>query len=231
MSDVERQIRALAAGAAAWAGRPAADRAALALRTARMTASAAHAWIDAAADIKRSQDAAVRAEETATGPLATLRLLLITARALADVGLTGLPHVVQPPRLTHGGEPSAARIEVEVLPGLAPRGSLRDAAIFGGHRATVRCVDPGGLDAFKRSWRWCSERATSRGSRRPTASARSSSTAGRRFSSCILSTPLSEECCTRPCARWSMRASWRSWRVASRWQRRRSRRLDSTTCT
>jgi len=153
MGDVERQIGALAAGSVAWAGRSPAERAALALRTAQTVAAAADAWIDAAAGIKQSRGAVVDAEETATGPLVTLRLLLLTARALADIGRTGLPQVAQPPRLVHAGERTTARIEVDVLPGLGPHGSLRDGTIFGGHTATVRCVDPGGIDAFLRSWR------------------------------------------------------------------------------
>lgn len=153
MSDVERQVGALAAGAAAWAGRTATERAALAMRTARSVAAAADAWIAAAAGIKRSQAEVVHAEETATGPLGTLRLLLLTARALADIGRTGLPRTARPPRLVHAGEPSTARIEVDALPGLGPHGSLRDGTIFGGHAATVRCADPGGVDAFLRSWR------------------------------------------------------------------------------
>ena len=153
MSDVGRQIGVLAAGAALWAGRSAADRAALALRTARTTAAVADAWVDAAVGIKQSAAACVRAEEMATGPLVTLRLLLITARALADVGRTGLPHVPRPPRVVHPGDGTASRIVVDVLPGFAPRGGLYDATIFGGHQATVRCVNPGGVEAFEKSWR------------------------------------------------------------------------------
>jgi len=153
MGDVERQIGALAAGSVAWAGRTPAERAALAVRTAHTVATAADAWIDAAAGIKQSHGAVVDAEETATGPLVTLRLLLLTARALADIGRTGLPQVARPPRLAHAGERTTARIEVDVLPGLGPHGSLRDGTIFGGHSATVRCADPGGIDAFLRSWR------------------------------------------------------------------------------
>ena len=153
MSDVQRQIGALVAGAAAWAGRSPAERAALALRTSRTVAAASNAWIEAAAAIKQSRQPAVDAEETATGPLATLRLLLLTARALADIGHTGLPQAARPPRLAHAGERTTARIEVDVLPALGPHGSLRDGTIFGGHTATVRCADPGGIDAFLRSWR------------------------------------------------------------------------------
>ncbi|NBT14076.1 MAG: hypothetical protein EBS56_10955, partial [Planctomycetia bacterium] len=153
MSDVERQIGVLAAGAAAWAGRSATDRAALALRTAQAVTATADAWIDAAVGIKQSAAAGVRAEETATGPLVTLRLLLITARALADIGRTGLPRMPRPPRVVHAGDATASRIAVDVLPGFAPRGGLYDATIFGGHQATVRCVNPGSLGAFERSWR------------------------------------------------------------------------------
>ncbi|NDC54217.1 MAG: hypothetical protein EBZ74_07950, partial [Planctomycetia bacterium] len=151
MSDIERQIGSLAAGAAAWAARPAAARARLALSTARATAAAADEWIDAAVAIEQSRDPAVRAEETATGPLPTLRLLLVTARALGDVDRDGLPRAARPPRIVHGGAGRAARVEVDVLPCLGPRGSLHDGTIFGGQRATVRCVDPGGLAAFERS--------------------------------------------------------------------------------
>jgi len=153
MSDVERQIGVLAAGAAAWAGRSATDRAALALRTAQAAAATADAWIDAAVGIKQSAAAGTRAEETATGPLVTLRLLLITARALADIGRTGRPRVPRPPRVVHAGDAAASRIAVDVLPGFAPRGGLYDSTIFGGHQATVRCVNPGSLGAFERSWR------------------------------------------------------------------------------
>jgi hypothetical protein len=153
--DLSADIARLAAGAASWAGHPAAARSRLAVETARTTAEVADAWVAAAAAIKQagtSVDAAARAEETATGPLVTLRLLLVTARALADIDRTGLPNLPRPPRLAHRGS-DAARVEVEVIPAHGPRGSLHDAAIFSGHRATVRCVNPGGLEAFTRSWR------------------------------------------------------------------------------
>lgn len=153
MSDVERQIGALAAGAVAWAGRSPAARAELALRTARTVAAVADAWVDAAADIKQSSAACVKAEETATGPLVTMRLLLITARALADISRTGLPNVPRPPREVHAGDGAASRIAIDMLPGASPRGGLYDAMIFAGHQATVRCVNPGSLEAFDRSWR------------------------------------------------------------------------------
>jgi acyl-CoA reductase-like NAD-dependent aldehyde dehydrogenase len=156
MIELTADIGRLAAGAACWAGQPAAARSQLALETARTTAAVADAWIAAALAIKQAAgppaNSAIRAEETATGPLMTLRLLLVTAGALADIGRTGLPRLSRPPRLAHRGS-DAARIEVEALPAHGPRGSLHDAAIFSGHSATVRCVDPGGVEAFLRSWR------------------------------------------------------------------------------
>jgi acyl-CoA reductase-like NAD-dependent aldehyde dehydrogenase len=156
MLDVAAEITRLTAGAASWAGRSASERAALARQTALTMAAAADAWVEAAVAIKRAGgpagDSPVWAEETAIGPLPTLRLLLITARSLADISRTGLPAIPRPPRLVHaGGE--AARVAVDVLPAAGPGGSLHDGTIFGGHRATVRCVDPGGLEAFERSWR------------------------------------------------------------------------------
>ena len=156
MIDLTADIGRLASGAAAWAGQPAAARSRLALETARTTAAVADAWIAAALAIKQAAgpaaNPAVRAEETATGPLMTLRLLLVTAGALADIGRTGLPRLPRPPRLAHRGS-DAARIEVEAIPAHGPTASLHDGAIFPGHRATVRCVDPGGVEAFLRSWR------------------------------------------------------------------------------
>jgi len=156
MIDLSADIARLAAGAAAWAGEPVAGRSRLAVETARTTAAVADDWVAAALAIKQAAAApatsAIRAEETATGPLVTLRLLLVTAGVLADIGRFGLPRVARPPRLAHRGS-DAARIEVEVLPAHGPPGSLHDGAIFQGHRATVRCVDPGGVEAFARSWR------------------------------------------------------------------------------
>jgi hypothetical protein len=156
MIDLTADIGRLASGAAAWAGQPAAARSQLALEAARSTAVTADAWVAAALAIKEvagpAANPAVRAEETATGPLGTLRLLLLTAGSLADISRTGLPRLPRPPRLAHRGS-DVARIEVEPLPAHGPSGSLHDAAIFPGHRATVRCVDPGGVEVFLRSWR------------------------------------------------------------------------------
>jgi hypothetical protein len=97
MSDLTPDIVRLAAGAAAWAAQLAAARSTLAVETARTTAAVADDWVDAAMAIKQaagtSADAVARAEETATGPLVTLRLLLVTARALADIDRIGLPRL------------------------------------------------------------------------------------------------------------------------------------------
>ena len=168
MIDLSADLARLTAGAAAWAVRSPAARGQLALEAARSTAALADAWVAAAVAIKQAAGSAVsgaiRAEETATGPLLTLRLLLVTAGALGQIDRTGLPGLSRPPRLgRHTGD--AARIEVEALPAAAPRGSLYDGAIFQGHRATVRCVDPGGLEAFQRSCR-CSPRRSRRSCRR-----------------------------------------------------------------
>lgn len=156
MIDLSADLARLTAGAAAWAGRSPAARGQLALEAARSTAALADAWVAAAVAIKQAAGSAVsgaiRAEETATGPLLTMRLLLVTAGSLGQIDRTGLPGLSRPPRPgRRAGD--AARIEVEVLPAAGPRGSLYDGAIFPGHRATVRCVDPGGLEAFVRSWR------------------------------------------------------------------------------
>ncbi len=153
MSEIAHRIASLAAGAAAWSGRGPAARAEVALRTARSVAAAADAWVEAALSIKQSRAAAVRAEETATGPIPTLRLLLVTAHALEDIARGGVPTLARPPRIVHGQAGLASRVEVDVLPGRGPGGSLYDDAIFGGHRATVRCVNTGGLETFERSWR------------------------------------------------------------------------------
>ncbi len=130
-------------------------RAQLALSTARSVAAAAAAWAEAAVTIKRAHghahEAIARAEELATGPLATLRLLLITARALQDIADAGLPRLARPPRVAHresGTAPSSV-IEVDLLP---VRG-LHDAAIFPGYRATVRCANQGSINAFLGTWR------------------------------------------------------------------------------
>ncbi|MCE9632230.1 MAG: hypothetical protein K8S94_16145 [Planctomycetia bacterium] len=91
----------------------------------------------------------VVAEETATGPLATLRLLLITARACGEIARFGTPRPAAPPRLVHrDGAADASCIGIDVI----PEPWIADRAMFSGHHATVRCGNPGGVDAFLRSW-------------------------------------------------------------------------------
>jgi len=148
-------LQSLADGARRHATRDASARARMALASAERVADMADKWAHTAVAVKQGGPAAL-AEEIATGPLATLRLLLLTARAQAEIAKGGLPNPSRPPRLSHGapgGQPRvndpASMVEVDVM----PVGALFDGMIFRGHRATVRCVNPGGLDAFDRSWR------------------------------------------------------------------------------
>ena len=154
----EGSLASLQAGAAALAALGPAARGDLARRTALAVVAAADAWVEAAVAIKRAAGAtagAVAAEETATGPLATLRLLLVTARSLREIAATGLPRPAAPPRVLHRGGGDASFIGVEVL----PERWIADRAMFGGHSGTVRCANPGDLASFERSWRQeCRER-------------------------------------------------------------------------
>ncbi|MFM8634086.1 MAG: aldehyde dehydrogenase family protein, partial [Planctomycetia bacterium] len=159
-------IKTLAAGAARHASADPAERATLALATACAVADAAAEWGDAAVGIKqatgRGHEAAARAEELSTGPLGTLRLLLLTARSWMDIATTGSPRLPSPPRIAHreSGSDRASLVEVDLLPA---RG-LHDAAIARGQQATVRCTNPGGIEAFLRTWqRECRERPRSGG--------------------------------------------------------------------
>ena len=145
----------LAAGAVRHRASDAATRARLARACAERVADAADDWARAAVSMKQGGAVAL-AEEMATGPLATLRLLLITARSLERIAAGHLPRATRPPRLAQtatGGIPRDtdpdSLIEIDVM----PVGALFDSMVFRGHRATVRCVNPGGLDAFDRSWR------------------------------------------------------------------------------
>jgi acyl-CoA reductase-like NAD-dependent aldehyde dehydrogenase len=155
----------LAAGARRHVGRDASARATLARACAERVAEMADDWAHTAVAVKQGGAVAL-AEEIATGPLATLRLLLLTARAQAEIAKGGLPKPSRSPRLSHagtGGHPRtsdpASMVEVDVM----PVGALFDDMIFRGHRATVRCVNPGGLDAFDRSWRREAEERPSSG--------------------------------------------------------------------
>jgi acyl-CoA reductase-like NAD-dependent aldehyde dehydrogenase len=155
MSDSLRalsaHLTALVAGALQHRSRGPAERASLARACARGVAAEAEAWTETAVAIKHGGPGAV-AEEIATGPLGTLRLLLLTARSLDDIARRGRPRVALPPRLSTrpaAGSGPAAWIEVDVL----PAGGLWDGVVFRDDRATVRCADPGGLEAFERVWR------------------------------------------------------------------------------
>ena len=146
----------LRASAAAFATVDDRERAKLAADTARAVARMADAWVDAAVAIKDAAapatPAAVRAEETATGPLATLRLLLVTARMFRDVAAQGVPSASRPPAVMHAaGRADASFIGIDVVP--EPSIGTADRAMFSGHRVVVRCVNPGGVEAFQRSWR------------------------------------------------------------------------------
>jgi acyl-CoA reductase-like NAD-dependent aldehyde dehydrogenase len=153
MPSLTAIVPSLAAGARSFAARDAAGRAALARATAGAVAAAADRWVEAALDIKRSTGpaaGAARAEETATGPVVTLRLLAITARVFEALARGGLPPVAGRPRLLHAPRGGEARfVGVDVLPGPG----LWDGTVFGGHSAVVRCANPGGLEAFAGSWR------------------------------------------------------------------------------
>lgn len=160
MPSIATLVESLAAGSRAHARRDPAARAALARATAGTVAAAADHWVEAALAIKGRHErtgvvgppaAAARAEEIATGPVVTLRLLAVTARALDGVARAGTPALVSPPRLLPeprvGAEPRF--VGVAALPAVG----MWDGAVFGGHSAVVRCANPGGLEAFARSWR------------------------------------------------------------------------------
>lgn len=150
-------VARLAVGGSRLATMSAPDRAALARRTARAVAAAADPWARVAVDIKQAPgDDVAAAEEIATGPLCTLRLALLHARAWLDIARHGMPRAHGRPRLLHperaGGGPRAALVSLDVLPASGPSGSLHDGTIYSGLEASVRCHDPGGLEAFTRSW-------------------------------------------------------------------------------
>jgi len=155
---LEGTLASLQAGAASFAALGPAARGDLARRTALSVVASVNAWVEAAVGIKQATGAtaaAVTAEETATGPLATLRLLLVTARSLREIAAHGLPRPAARPQVLHRGGGDASFIGVDVL----PERWIADRVMFAGHRGTVRCVNPGDLAAFERSWRQeCRER-------------------------------------------------------------------------
>jgi len=137
---LDELLVSLAAGARRHASRDPAARAGLALACAERVADRADDWVRAAVALKQGGTTAI-AEEIATGPLGTLRLLLLTARAQQEIAQGGLPRALRPPRLSHAAAGNRSRasdpasmVEVDVMPVAA----LFDAMIFGGHRATVR---------------------------------------------------------------------------------------------
>lgn len=152
------QLDRLVAGSRRFGTRTAAERARIALETARAVAVAADRWCAAAVELKRAAESGsqrtVAAEEMATGPVATLRLLLVTTRVLDDVERRGLPRLTVRPRVLHPGANAAAGTTASFIAVDVPREPrLFDGAIFQGQHAVVRCVSPGSLDAFERSWR------------------------------------------------------------------------------
>ncbi len=149
----------LAAGSRRWADRHPTARAMLARSVAATVVEAAERWVDAAVSMKGATAAeGVAAEEAATGPIATLRLLLITAQSLDAIGHDGVPRLHTPPRLLHG--PESAFIGIDA----SPESWIADRVMFAGHTATVRCANPGGLAAFRETWREeCRRRPTQHG--------------------------------------------------------------------
>jgi len=156
-------LAGLAAGAGRFAGVDAARRADLARRTALAVAAVADRWVDTAVGIKssgRPAAAGVRAEETLTGPVASLRLLLVTARCLREIAAGGTPRPAAAPRLVHHAGGDAAVVAVDVV----PEAWIADRVMFAGHSATVRCGVAGDLAAFRRAWlEECHERPRSGG--------------------------------------------------------------------
>jgi len=163
-------LHRLAEGARRHASRGPAERAALAVETASAVAAVAIPWAEASAGMKQKLEpesrgnsprpaasAAVLAEETATGPLVTVRLLVLTAQALADAGRGRLPTLSTRPRPGHpdrrGDRLHAGlddHVEVDVLP--AGVAAMHDRMVFRGYQGTVRCGSPGDTAAFERAW-------------------------------------------------------------------------------
>ena len=166
--DVGSACQQLSRAAGRWRNTSVTEKAELARRTAQSVGCESDAWVRAAVAMKSlgpdGRDSCTDhlrsvlwAEECATGPIATLRLLFITAQALQSIDRTGVPEVSVRPRMTHRqneivespfGSPSTF-VAVDVL----PECRLYDSTIFRGHQATVRCANPGSVEAFMRLWR------------------------------------------------------------------------------
>lgn len=98
LDHLQNLLVSLSAGARRHAARNASARARLARACAERVADAADDWARAAVSMKQGGAVAL-AEEMATGPLATLRLLLITARSLERIAAGHLPRATRSPRL------------------------------------------------------------------------------------------------------------------------------------
>jgi len=177
--DAASECQRLSHAADCWSGVSPDQRAELAMQTARSVGEEADAWVRAAVAMKSvgpdGQDAGtgrlqsvLQAEECATGPIATLRLLFLTAQALRGIGKTGVPEVSIGARMTHGqnqihespfGSPSSF-VAVDVL----PVRKLYDPTIFRGYRATVRYANTGSVETFMKLWQEeCQQRPVSEG--------------------------------------------------------------------
>jgi hypothetical protein len=150
--SIEASLVRLRAGAEAFSRLDALARAGLARETALAVAAVADRWVEAAVAFKTaggSASPAILAEETATGPMASLRLLLVTARSLREIAALGAPRPAAPPRIVHRGGGDGSFVEIDVL----PERWLADRAMVAGHRGVVRCANPGDVAVFERTWR------------------------------------------------------------------------------
>ncbi len=165
--DVTAECLRLSQAADRWKSIAPVERAELAKKTAQAVGEQADVWVRAAVAMKSvGSDGRVvdcnevlsmlRAEECATGPIATLRLLILTEQALRSIGKTGVTDVSVKPRVTHVqeqankspfGTPSSL-LSIDVL----PVQSLYDSTIFRGHQATVRCANIGSVETFMKLW-------------------------------------------------------------------------------
>lgn len=165
--DVATECLRLSKAADRWKSTALVDRAELAKKTAQAVGEEAQAWVGAAVAMKsvgpdgqvvcsNELRSMLWAEESATGPIATLRLLILTEQALRSVGTSGMANVSVKPRVTHVqkqdskspfGTPSSL-LSIDVL----PVRSLYDSTIFRGHQATVRCANIGSVETFMKLW-------------------------------------------------------------------------------